>query len=177
MGKIRIIGGQHRSRQLVVLDALGLRPTLTRVKETLFNWLGQDLSGLCCLDLFSGSGSLAFEALSRNAQQVTLVECNPKVGAQLKHNLQLLKVNNAELIIGDALDYLPSCQKKYDIVFIDPPYQGNLLASSLGLIAPVIAQNGVIFIENYKAIDLSAFHILKHGTAGKVNYGIIQLRN
>ncbi len=173
MGKIRIIGGHYRGRKLTVIDADGLRPTLDRVKETLFNWLGQDLTNLSCLDLFAGSGSLAFEAISRNASNVTLVEANAQVAAQLKHNLQVLKVTNVTVVHSDAISYLHGCNAAYDIIFVDPPYASTLLAESLPLLAKVLNENGVIFIENYLAVDLAEFKIIKHGTAGKVNYALL----
>jgi 16S rRNA (guanine966-N2)-methyltransferase len=122
MGKIRIIGGIHRSRQLTVLDANGLRPTLDRVKETLFNWLGQDLTGLNCLDAFSGSGSLGFEAISRNAKSVIMIELEQRVYQQLVTNQKLLNVNNCQIIHGNATEFLKTTNLVFDVIFLDPPY-------------------------------------------------------
>lgn len=175
MGKIRIIGGIHRSRQLPVLDFDGLRPTLDRVKETVFNWLGQDLTGLTCLDLFAGSGSLGFEAISRNAKQVIMIERNPKVAKQLEANRQLLRADNCQIINNDALNYLNSSQMKFDIVFVDPPYDSNLLQQSLPLICDKLNINGLVYIEFRDAVDLEKFVIYKQAKAGVVNYALLTL--
>ncbi len=174
MGKIRIIGGEHRSRQLPVLDYEGLRPTLDRVKETLFNWLGQDLTGKICLDLFAGSGSLGFEAISRYAKTVIMVEQNSKVVKQLEQNKQLLKVNNLQIIEGDGLKFLQTCKVKFDVIFLDPPYDSTLLQKSLANIDKILADNGVIYAEYQQECDLSQFTIIKHGKAGVVNFVLLQ---
>ena len=143
MGKIRIIAGIYRRRQLTVLDADGLRPTLDRVKETVFNWLGQDLTGLKCLDLFAGSGSLGFEALSRNAAQVIMLETNPQIAQQLRINLELLDAKNGQVYQQDALKYLRSCSLTFDVIFVDPPYDSNLLEACLAGLEPLLTTNGV----------------------------------
>ncbi len=175
MGKIRIIGGTHRSRQLAVLDQDGLRPTLDRVKETLFNWLGQDLTGQVCLDLFAGSGSLGFEAVSRNAAKVVMVEKSAKVMQQLKDNVKLLRAGDNCLVINDdALKFLTSNQLKFDVIFLDPPYSSNLLAESLQIVSEHLTVNGVIYIEYHQNIpELSQFNILKQSKAGSVNYALL----
>jgi 16S rRNA (guanine966-N2)-methyltransferase len=174
MGKIRIIGGTHRSRQLPVLDQDGLRPTLDRVKETLFNWLGQDLTGQVCLDLFAGSGSLGFEAVSRNAAKVVMVEKFAKVTQQLKENVKLLRAENCLVVNDDALKFLTSNQLKFDVIFLDPPYSSNLLAESLQIVSEHLTVNGMVYIEYYQNIpELSQFNILKQSKAGSVNYALL----
>lgn len=175
MGKIRIIGGIHRSRQLQVLESEGLRPTLDRVKETLFNWLGQDLTGMECLDLFAGSGSLGFEAVSRNAKSVVMIEKDRNVSDKLVGNKQILKADNCQIINGDALNYLKTSNNKFDVIFIDPPYASNLLIESLKLVEKFLKPNGVIYIENDKDIDLAPFYIYKQAKAGVVSYALLQL--
>lgn len=174
MGKIRIIGGEHRSRQLPVLNHDGLRPTLDRVKETLFNWLGQDLTSKTCLDLFAGSGSLGFEAISRNAKQVVMVEQNNQVTKQLEQNKLLLKADNLQIINGDGLKFLQTSQLKFDVIFLDPPYNSVLLEKSLAQIENVLAEGGVIYAEYQQECDLSQFTIIKHGKAGVVNFVLLQ---
>ena len=177
MGKIRIIGGMHRSRQLTVLDADGLRPTLDRVKETLFNWLGQDLTGQTCLDLFAGSGSLGFEAISRNAAMVQMVDKSAKVVQQLISNVQLLRAENCQIINSEAQRFLAKNLLKFDVIFLDPPYNSALLEQSLRLISPHLAVGGVIYIEYHQnKPDLSQFNILKHSQAGSVNYALLNLK-
>lgn len=175
MGKIRIIGGIHRSRQLQVLDSEGLRPTLDRVKETVFNWLGQDLTGLECLDLFAGSGSLGFEAVSRNAKQVVMIEKEREVYANLIANKNILKADNCQIINGDALNYLKSTHSKFDVIFLDPPYASNLLAESLKLVKNLLKPHGVVYIENNKSLELTPFTIYKQAKAGVVSYALLQL--
>lgn len=174
MGKIRIIGGTHRSRQLTVLDQDGLRPTLDRVKETLFNWLGQDLTGQICLDLFAGSGSLGFEAISRNAIKVVMIEKSAKVAQQLKDNVKLLRADNCQVINDDAMRFLANNLLKFDVIFLDPPYSSDLLAESLKIVSEHLTVNGVIYIEYHQNIpELSQFNILKQSKAGSVNYALL----
>lgn len=175
MGKIRIIGGVHRSRQLPVLAAAGLRPTSDRVKETLFNWLGQDLTGKKCLDLFAGSGSLGFEACSRNAVQVVMVEQNAKVAQQLHKNIRLLKVETVcRMLCLNALTYLKTAADQFDVIFLDPPYQSDLLALGLDLTVKLLAKNGLIYIEYDKPPPIpESLLITKSGKAGSVNFALL----
>ena len=126
--KVRIIGGLGRSRLLSVLDLPGLRPSTDRIRETLFNWLGQDLSGLRCLDLFAGTGALGFEAASRNAEMVVLLEKDKKAYANLQANLKLListPVSGAvEILNKDSLEFLKQqADLSSNLIFIDPPFQ------------------------------------------------------
>ena len=126
--KVRIIGGLWRSRLLSVLDLPGLRPSTDRIRETLFNWLGQDLSGLRCLDLFAGTGALGFEAASRNAEMVILLEKDKKAYANLQANLKLListPVSGAvEILNKDSLEFLKQqADLSSNLIFIDPPFQ------------------------------------------------------
>lgn len=174
VGKIRIIGGKHRSLQLPVLDSDGLRPTLDRVKETLFNWLGQDLTGLSCLDLFAGSGSLGFESISRNAKEVVMIEKDAKVYKQLLQNKNKLKASNCELINQDALSFIKNDIKTYDIIFIDPPYNSSLFEQVIPLLDKITTENSLIYIENSKDIEYSGFTILKSAKAGMVKYVLLQ---
>ena len=121
--QVRIIGGRWKRTVLPVLDAEGLRPTPDRVRETLFNWLGQDLSGLACLDLFAGSGALGFEAASRGAAEVTLVEANPRVVRQLRDNQYRLDASQVRVVQGDAFTVAAQLPDgSFDRVFLDPPF-------------------------------------------------------
>ena len=130
--KIRIIGGVWRSRLLSVLDLPGLRPSTDRVRETLFNWLGQDLVGLSCLDLFAGTGALGFEAASRRADAVTLLEKDKKAHAKLLANFALLQSSPApgvvQILQGDSLEFLKQqADRSSNLIFIDPPFQEEVL--------------------------------------------------
>ncbi len=125
---MRIIGGNWRSRLLTVLDLPGLRPTTDRIRETLFNWLGQDLTGLHCLDLFAGTGALGFEAASRGADFVVILEKDKKAYANLKANLALLQSSPAagivEILHQDSVEYLKQqADRSKNLIFIDPPFQ------------------------------------------------------
>ena len=126
--KVRIIGGIWRSRLLTVLDLPGLRPTTDRIRETLFNWLGQDLRDLDCLDLFSGTGALGFEASSRGASRVVLLEKDKKAYASLTQNFALLQSSpvsgQIEILHRDSLEYLKQqADRSSNLIFIDPPFQ------------------------------------------------------
>jgi len=131
--KVRIIGGNWRSRLLTVLDLPGLRPTTDRIRETLFNWLGQDLTGLLCLDLFAGTGALGFEAASRGATSVVLLEKDKKACANLIANFALLQsspaAGNIQILQKDSLEFLKlQADHSSNLIFIDPPFQdSNLL--------------------------------------------------
>lgn len=152
-GEVRIIGGQWRSRRIPVPAALGLRPTADRMRETLFNWLQFDIPKACCLDLFAGSGALGFEAASREAAQVVMIERNPQVAQHLRTQAQRLAAHPIEVIQSDALQYLQQRPASaFDILFLDPPFQQNLLPQTLlALSRPGwLSPNAVIYVEQEK---------------------------
>ncbi|CEP37774.1 MULTISPECIES: 16S rRNA (guanine(966)-N(2))-methyltransferase RsmD [unclassified Halomonas] len=128
LGKLRIIGGEFRRRQLPVLDSPGLRPTPDRVRETLFNWLGQQLYGQQVLDLFAGTGALGIEALSRGAAGVDFVERDARVAAQLSTNLATLNITASAVHVNDVQAYLARPAKPYALAFLDPPFHQQLAA-------------------------------------------------
>ncbi|OCG24255.1 16S rRNA (guanine(966)-N(2))-methyltransferase RsmD [Gilliamella sp. wkB108] len=131
-GSIRIIGGKWRGRKLSVLDKQGLRPTTDRVKETLYNWLMPVIHDSICLDCFSGSGSLGFEAASRGAKSVTLLEKDKQVAQQLSKNKQIIASEAIDIYQTDTLLWLnKTAQKQFDIVFIDPPFHRALVAKTV----------------------------------------------
>lgn len=150
-GSIRIIGGSHRGRKLPVLNAEGLRPTTDRTKETLFNWLMMDVQGANCLDCFAGAGSLGFEALSRGAKSATFMELDKPASKQLQANATLLKYDqeSAQVLQGNTLDLLKRDSMKMDIVFIDPPFQQNLVQPCIELIhaQELVKSGSKIYIE------------------------------
>src|SRR6187397_596042 len=120
--QVRIIGGTWRSRVIAFAPRADLRPTSDRVRETLFNWLGQDLTGVVCLDLFAGSGALGFEAASRGAARVVMVERDRAACASLKENRDLLGADRIEIVERDALEFLRQDGAQYDVIFLDPPF-------------------------------------------------------
>jgi 16S rRNA (guanine966-N2)-methyltransferase len=125
---VRIIGGRHRGRKLPFAEMPGLRPTGDRIRETLFNWLQPVIEGARCLDLFSGSGALGMEAASRGAGRVVMVEQAGSVVRQLERNRELLGLDQIEIVRADALQFLEQPASPFDIVFLDPPFDNNLLA-------------------------------------------------
>lgn len=125
--RVRIIGGVWRGYRLAVLDESDLRPTPNRVRETLFNWLAPLITSAHCLDLFAGSGALGFEAASRGAARVVLVEKVLKVARQLRENARMLDAQQVEVIHNDARHWLGGQPKPFDLVFLDPPFGEDLL--------------------------------------------------
>jgi 16S rRNA (guanine(966)-N(2))-methyltransferase RsmD len=145
---VRIIGGRWRGRLIRFSDGEGLRPTPDRVRETLFNWLGQRLDGLRCLDLFAGSGALGFEAVSRGAAEVVMVERDARAIANLRDQAQLLGAGDALRIVqSDALAYLESSAGGFDVIFLDPPFSSDLMARALGVAATQLTPEGRIYAE------------------------------
>lgn len=175
-GFIRLIAGQWRGRKLPVRDVLGLRPTTDRVKETVFNWLAPHLAGSRCLDLFAGSGSLGFEALSRYADYVMMVERDKGAAQQLLSNLQLLGCQQARVLQQDALQVLTSTAEPFDIVFLDPPFRQALLPEACKLLEEGgwLADEALIYLERENEGEpptLPAnWRLLKDKQAGQVRY-------
>jgi 16S rRNA (guanine966-N2)-methyltransferase len=173
--QVRIIGGSHK-RRVIRFPALdkeiaGFRPTPDRVRETLFNWLGQDLLGKRCLDAFAGSGALAFEAASRNATTVIAIEASRSAMKALSENQALLQLKNLQLRAGDAFVFLASTSERFDIVFLDPPFAADSWARLAPLVARVCSENAVIYCEAGKELTgFGDFARLKHARAGMVHY-------
>ena len=166
--RIRIVGGVWRSRQISVLDQKDLRPSSDRVRETLFNWLGQDLTGFRVLDLFAGSGALGFEAASRSASQITLIEKDKKTYEQLIHQFELLSSSpipgNLKILHTDGVRHMQSLQNKtYELIFLDPPFsQPNLLEAAAQEAIRICDDQagGGIYIECPVQFDLSKLESL-----------------
>ena len=146
--EIRIIGGQWKRTKLAVADRPGLRPTHDRVRETLFNWLGQDLTGWRCMDVFAGTGVLGFEAASRGAKEVQLVELDTALVAQLKRTQIQLKANATQVVRGDGVVTLKQMDPgSMDVIFIDPPFDSTLFEPALAAAGRVVAPDGFIYLE------------------------------
>ena len=171
---VRIIGGVWRSRILEFPDVADLRPTPDRVRETLFNWLGRDLGGAACLDLFAGSGALGFEALSRGAASVVMVENNAVALSALRENATKLGAENVTFVRGDALEFARGARSRFDVVFVDPPYRLGLQAAALGLVAGVLAEDGRVYVESDAVIEPSrGWAVVKHARAGRVHFHLL----
>lgn len=178
-GSIRIIAGKHRGRKLPVLMAEGLRPTTDRVKETVFNWLMPYIHEANCLDCFAGAGSLGFEALSRGAAQVTLVELNNAAAKQLQANKQLLNADDVTVKNTNFLDFLKSAPKQhYDLVFIDPPFRQDLVTQVAELLnMGWLAKQALVYVEMETGSNQELpnnWHLLKEKVAGQVSYRLFQ---
>ena len=172
--RVRIIGGQFRRRLISFPDQQGLRPTPDRVKETLFNWLGQELYGMRCLDLFAGSGSLGFEAASRGAARVVMVERTKPVLAALEENRKLLGASQVEIVAGDARHFVRGCSETFDLIFLDPPFDSALLAEVLPDLARILKPSGRIYAECAHWPSLDGWSILREGRAGLVSYALME---
>jgi 16S rRNA (guanine966-N2)-methyltransferase len=173
--RVRIIGGHWRSRQIEFPDAPDLRPTADRVRETLFNWLGQSLHGKRCLDLFAGSGALGFEALSRGADRVVMVENRRTVHAALELNAKQLDARNLTLVYADALQYVRNCNETFDVVFLDPPFHTDFPEAILDFLPDILADDAVVYLESGRDLaDVARnWTILKRNRAGIVKFGLI----
>ena len=176
-GHIRLISGQWRGRKLPVHDVEGLRPTTDRVKETLFNWLAADVREARCLDVFSGSGSLGFEALSRYADYVMMIEKEPKAARQLQQNLQTLQSQQAHVVNGDALQILArGIDAPFDVIFLDPPFRKGLLEAAIPLLEAHgwLKEDTLIYLERENEGQPPAipahWRLLKDKQAGQVCY-------
>lgn len=166
VGQIRIIGGQWKRTKLAVVDKPGLRPTPDRVRETVFNWLGQDLTGWRCLDAFAGTGALGLEAASRGAREVRLVEHDPGLVLRLKEVAAKLSATTVQVLRGDAIAVLKqSGASSFDLVFLDPPFDSGLFEAALQAVGRIVQPDGYVYLEAPKAWDdagLAAFGLRVH---------------
>ena len=151
--QLRIIGGVHKRRQLAFANIEGLRPTPDRLRETLFNWLMWDIEGSKVLDLCAGSGALSFEALSRGAKSVHLIEPNLEQLKFLKKNLALLNIENAKVYASTAQQALAKINESFDLLFLDPPYALNLWEELSQLVDEKLNENALIFVEADRPLD------------------------
>jgi 16S rRNA (guanine966-N2)-methyltransferase len=181
LGSVRLISGKYRGRKLPVILAKGLRPTTDRVKETVFSWLMPYMHNSRCLDCFAGSGSLGFEALSRGANEVTLLELNRQAAEQLKKNKALLKADNLTIHQTDSLEFLQNPITCFDIVFIDPPFNKELVDQAINRLNDGwLADNAIIYIEMEQNGQFNIpknWSLLKEKTAGQVAYRLFEKNN
>jgi 16S rRNA (guanine(966)-N(2))-methyltransferase RsmD len=182
LNTVRINAGEWRSRLIKFPDAVGLRPTPERVRQTVFNWLGQELTGQTCLDLFAGTGVMGFEALSRGASLVTLVEKSMLAYKALLDNKQLLKAENAQTFHQDAMLFLASNQQKFNLIFLDPPYHQQWLPKVLPLLNSHLTDDGIVYAEAEYAIDdnavfASGWRVVNQSKAGNVFYHLLKSTN
>ncbi len=171
--EVRIIGGQWKGRKLKFPATGGLRPTLGRVRETLFNWLAPEIHDAHCLDLFAGSGALGFEALSRGAAEVTFVEQDRKASEALKASAQMLSAN-ARIRRTTAVRYLADNSATYDLIFFDPPFSDNGAWNLLPiLLSRHLKSAGLLYLETSKHTELPfAGNIVKQSSAGDCRFAL-----
>ena len=194
--QVRIIGGEWKRRLLPVLDALGLRPTPDRVRETVFNWIhhqvGGDWGQVDCLDLFAGSGALGFEAASRGARSVTMLDFHAPAARQLEANQEMLKAQNVTILRADAFAVardLAARGQCYDVIFLDPPYQQDFISKALPLCIALLKEDGMVYVEAEYALPqepaegdalpdwLAPWDIVRADKAGMVFYHLLKLKN
>ena len=178
--KLRIIGGNWRSRCINFVDAPGLRPTPARVRETVFNWLRNDLIGSRCLDLYAGSGALSFEAASREAKSVVQVENNPQACRALKENAIALAAGQIQIVQSDVFRYLAGEAEAFDVVFIDPPFAQDLVVQTCQWLEDKgwLSPHAKIYVETESTLKLTGippnWRLLKSKTAGEVGYCLFE---
>jgi len=192
--QVRIIGGLWKRTPLLVLEAEGLRPTPDRVRETVFNWLSHlidgDWSGIQCLDLFAGSGALGFEAASRGARRVVMVENHTPAVRQLEAGKEKLQAGQVEILRGDALALLQGFGARatgasaFNLIFVDPPYHQNWLAKIMPVCELLLAAGGLIYVESEQALEgedlpdwMAPWEVVRADKAGVVFYHLLQRKN
>lgn len=173
MGQVRITGGIHRSRKIPVADQPGLRPTSDRLREVLFNWLGNNLTGTRVLDLYAGTGILALEAASRGAACITLVDNNRQVIRQLQDNVRLLKMTEATIRQQTAQEFVRTTDETFDLIFLDPPFASDEMDQISVIIEPLTQPGTLLYREyghtqQFNALNEDHWTLKKHKTMGQV---------
>lgn len=172
--EVRIIGGKYKGRMLPVRDIEGLRPTPDRVRETIFSWLNDSLADARVLDLFAGSGALAIESLSRGARSVVMVEKDADNAASLKSAVAF--ADDAVVVHQDALSFLQECSDRFDLVFLDPPYQSDLLKPALDLLVKrnLLSDAALVYVEMNSAVSVSVpgYEMIREECTGQVKFAL-----
>ncbi len=177
-GRLRIVGGTWRGRKLPIPDQPGLRPTTDRVRETLFNWLAPIMPGARCLDCFAGSGALGLEAASRGATEVVMLERAGAVVRQLLANVGTLEAGQVSVVRGDALGWLAGAGRRFDVVFLDPPFADGLLVPACELLArnAWVGEGSRVYLETQADTGLPplppGWRLVREQRAGQVAYGL-----
>jgi 16S rRNA (guanine966-N2)-methyltransferase len=174
--EVRIIGGLWKRSKLPVADAPGLRPTPDRVRETLFNWLGQDLAGWRVLDAFAGSGALGFEAGSRGAAEVLLLERDAKLAASLRASAARLKASALRVQVADAVGWMArAAHASFDLVLLDPPFDAGLHAAALTAAVPLVVPGGFVYVEApAPPAPVAGLEAHRSARAGAVHFALLE---
>ncbi|MEO6409163.1 MAG: 16S rRNA (guanine(966)-N(2))-methyltransferase RsmD [Burkholderiaceae bacterium] len=179
-GVVRIVGGVWKRSKLVVAVRPGLRPTPARVRETLFNWLGADLSGWRCLDAFAGTGALGFEAASRGAAEVLLLERDRALCALLVQARDRLDALQLRVEQADAFDWMARCAaSRFDLVLLDPPFDAHAFDAALAAARRIVVPGGFIYLEADRSFDVEAaaglgLALHRQGRAGAVHFHLLR---
>ncbi len=182
-GKVRIISGQWRRRLLRVPDVDGLRPTPDRVRETLFNWLAGSIEGARCLDLYAGSGALGFEAASRGAAQVVLVEKDERAVACMREQARVLGADQIDVVHADVRYWLQGQATRFDIVFLDPPFGDHDLGKRCAQLErdSWLAPDALVYLETratQASLELpDGWQLLRRQKAGQLRYHLVAAQN
>ena len=176
MSEVRIIGGQWKRSKLPVADKPGLRPTPDRVRETLFNWLGQDLSGWRVLDAFAGSGALGFEAGSRGAAEVRMLERDGQLADSLRQSKARLKAEALQIECTNALSWMERCEPaRFELVLLDPPFEADLFEKALAAATRLVVPEGVIYLEADREVAApEGWEARRSGRAGSVHFQLLR---
>lgn len=182
LNTVRIIAGKWRGRKITFPERSGIRPTPDRVRETLFNWLAPYIAGSKCLDLFSGSGALGFEALSRGASHVIMTDASRMVTNKINENAKLLGATNLTIMLATIPQELSLIPKDiFNVAFIDPPYRRNLIKPTCDELerSGLLAANALIYIETENTVEIKdiipkTWEILRSKSAGQVRYNLVQ---
>ncbi len=175
---MRIIGGAWRSRRIQFIDSPKIRPTPDRVRETLFNWLAPKISGTRCLDLFAGSGALGFEAMSRGADQVVLVEADPCIAIMLAKQKALFNAHGMEIRGQSAHSYLRNVSQQFDLIFLDPPFESDLIEQVIPIILDqqLLSEKGQLYVESasqqIESKSFSSLRCIREKVSGEVRYAL-----
>lgn len=178
--EVRIIGGQWKRSKLPVVELPGLRPTPDRVRVTLFNWLGQQLDGWRCLDAYAGTGALGFEAASRGAAEVVLLERHAAQARRLRESAERLHAGNVRIEQVDAMAYMARADSgRFELVFLDPPFDAGLDETALAAAVRLIASDGLIYLESDRPVDLAAaaalgMQVFRQARAGRVWFQLLR---
>lgn len=174
--EVRLIGGRWKCSKLPVADAQGLRPTPDRVRETLFNWLGNELAGWRCLDAFAGSGALGFEAASRGAAEVVMIERDRRLVSLLVAAKERLHADALRVEVADALSWMANCAlDRFELVFIDPPFDAGLVEPALAAATRLVVPSGFVYVESGRPVQCPPVCKLnREGRAGAVHFSLFQ---
>jgi len=175
--EVRLIGGLWKRSKLPVADKPGLRPTPDRVRETLFNWLGQDLSGWRVLDAFAGSGALGFEAASRGAAEVVLLERDAQLVASLNASRQRLAAAALRIERADAMSWMPACAAaRFELVLLDPPFDADLAVPAASVAARLVVDGGYLYVETAAPLAEApaGFEPHRQSRAGAVHFQLFR---